>query len=379
MKLMPSIHRCAFVLSAASFCILIAGPTKIGASPSGEPDLPTTEAAPAPRSTAEQIRLADDYFAGRGVTRDLKMAAYWYQRAAEAGDPGAQMQIGYLYETGAGVDRNLERAAKWYQLAASSGSLPAKVNLGIAYLWGIGVEKNDRLAFDLIHEAATHGSGLAACYLGDFYAFGYGVPQDKSQAEQWYRRGAALHDPIAEFDLATTLMNAKAGRQDLPTAAKLLRLSAAAGYVPAKHALGLLLVRNPELAQFSGEAAGLLNEAASAGNWRSSVLLGVMLRDGNGVSVDREGAYYHFRVATLQGGEEAARLAARDLDQLSAKLAPGRALALDFEANQWYQQHHFVLEFVEKEDGNRPGFLSFALVAPDLGRHAAELLTSPTE
>jgi TPR repeat protein len=370
-------HHCTLVLSAAACYALLIVPAN-AASPGADPNFSSTHVAPEPRTVADEVKLANDYLAGRGVKQDLKMAAYWYEKAAGTGDPGAQFEIGYLYETGVGVDKNPERAAHWYQLAASSGMLLAKVNLGIAYLWGAGVPKNEGLAFELINEAAAKGNGRAACYLGDFYAFGIGVPQDSLKAEQWYRKGARRRDPIAEFDLASMLMNADDSQHELPTAAKLLRHSAAAGYVSAMHALGLLLVRNPNLAHFSGEAVSLLNDAADAGNWRSSVLLGVLARDGNLVPVDNAAAYYHFRVAALQGGEEANRLVAFDLRLLSAKLGDGRAQAIDFQANQWRRQHHFILEFDENKGKNRTGSPSFAVVDPPTGTHAAEMLTSPT-
>ena len=359
-----STDHCALVLSAAACCVFLIVPAKIAARPGSDLDLSSTRVAPEPYSVADQVKLANDYLAGRGIKQDLKMAAFWYEKAAGTGDPGAQFEIGYLYETGVGVDKNPERAAHWYQLAASNGMLLAKVNLGIAYLWGAGVPKNEGLAFELINEAATQGSGRAACYLGDFYAFGIGVPQSNAKAERWYRNGARRHDPIAEFDLASMLMNANGNQQDLPTAAKLLRLSAAAGYVPAKHALGLLLVRNPNFARFSGEAIGLLNDAADEGNWRSSVLLGVLARDGNQVPVDGAAAYYHFRVATLQGGEDARKLVAYDLRLLSAKLGAGRVQAIDLRANRWYGQHPFVLEFVENKEEDRTGLPSFAVATP---------------
>ena len=41
----------------------------------------------------EELELARDYYIGRGVSRDLSLAAYWYRRAADQGDPGAQVDI----------------------------------------------------------------------------------------------------------------------------------------------------------------------------------------------------------------------------------------------------------------------------------------------
>src|SRR5579863_1478266 len=333
MSFIPSKVLSALVLSITVYCILLAAPLNILAAT--DPDVPSTPIAPQPHSVADQIKLGQNYLDGRGVPQDPKQAAYWYEKAAGAGDPFAQFQTGYFYETGVGVDKNPERAARWYQLAAASRYPLAEVNLAVAYLWGTGVPKDEASAFRLMSAAAAQGNGLAACYLGDFYAFGIATPVDRSKAEKWYRKGASLHDPIAQFDLASMLMNAE-GRPDLPTGARLLRDSAAAGYVPAKHELGLLLVRNPALAASPQEALELLNDAAAAGNWRSSVLLGVLERDGLGVPVDIEAAYYHFRIAKLQGGKQANQLIARDLDLLSTQLGSERTQAIDGQASQWF-------------------------------------------
>jgi uncharacterized protein len=377
MMLLDSRPHRAFVISVAACFILFNAPPKIFADPAAGVDIPSTTVAPEPRSVDEQIKLAGDYLAGRGVAQDLKMSAYWYEKAAGAGDPQAQLQIGYFYETGIGVARDPSRAVHWYQLAASGGSVRAKVDLAIAYLWGTGVRTDGRLALKLLNEAASNGSGLAACYLGDFYAFGIGVPEDQAAAERWYQKGASLHDPVAEFDLGTLLFEAKNHTHDLNAAASLFRESAAAGYVPAMHSLGLLLVRNPTLARSPGESINLLNNAANAGNWRSSMLLGVLARDGNGVPQDNKAAYYHFRVACLQGGDEARKLLATDLQLLSVKLGSYQAQAIDSEADHWFAQHHFALAFVDKEGEMADGFPALAMAAPGNGEHAVQLLISP--
>ena len=129
-------------------CIALASSKSI-AGAAAEPDVPSVQVAPEPRSVNQQIKLAGDYLAGRGVSQDFKLAAYWYEKAAGARDPQAELQIGYFYEAGVGVAKDPARAAHWYQLAASGGSLRAKVNLAIAYLWGTGVPKNEKLALKL--------------------------------------------------------------------------------------------------------------------------------------------------------------------------------------------------------------------------------------
>ena len=121
-----------------------------------EPDIPRIQAGAQKGSIQQEIELAGAYFAGRGVTRDEKQAAYWYEKAANSGDPAAQLQIGFFYEAGIGVERDPARAAVWFERAVASGSVEAKVNLGVAYTWGVGVRKDPEFATQLFRAAAEN-------------------------------------------------------------------------------------------------------------------------------------------------------------------------------------------------------------------------------
>src|SRR5205814_348855 len=121
---------------------------------------------------------------------------------------------------------------------------------------------------------------------GEMYFRGVGVERDESAGERWYEAGAKLHDPRSEFQFANILWHRQKNEGELKKAIKLLRESSGAGMVAAKHQLGVILVKKPELAASPQEAPALLKEAAEAGEWRSSVALGLLSRDGMGVPVD---------------------------------------------------------------------------------------------
>jgi hypothetical protein len=265
----------------------------------------------------------------------------------------------------------------WYQLAAASGLARAKVNLGVVYVWGLGVAKDEELAMQLFREAVSKGDGAAAGYLGNLYYFGIGVKQDKAAAEDWYKTGVKLHDPIAAYNLGTLFSVDADHPHDLRRAVALLRPSADAGYIPAIHSLGLLLVNHPDLATSPREGPSLLETSASAGCWRSSVVLGVLSRDGKGVPADSKAAYYHFRTAILQGGDQAMTLVKYDMAALTKKLGPQQIGALDSDANTWYRQHRTPLLFVYKDGDRRQRFPASALAVSIAGLHAGQLLYVP--
>jgi uncharacterized protein len=330
-------------------------------------------------SISQEIKLGAAYFVGRGVEQNSTLAAYWYEKAANAGDPRAQKQIGFFYQAGIGVPRDPERAVRWFERAAAGGLVDAKVNLGVAYLKGIGVRKDPAFAAQLFREALAQGDGRAGFSLGEMYFFGDGVAADPVAARHWYEQGVKQHEPLAEFRLGILLMGNNNPRpHELKKAAELLRASSASGYVPAMHMLGVLVLRHPELARSTNEAVPLLMDAAAAGIWQSSTLLGILARDGMEMPSDPAAAYYHFRVATLQGGDQAAQLLANDLRLLAARLGPEKIKAQDAEAAAWFQKHQVALEFIYRKGDERPDFPAYALTMPGDDRTIGLLLgTSP--
>jgi hypothetical protein len=72
-----------------------------------------------------QYFLARMYERGEGVTKDPKLAAKWYRKAAEQGVNDAQFRLAAMYENGDGVPKDMEYAYGWYSVAAHLGSRKA--------------------------------------------------------------------------------------------------------------------------------------------------------------------------------------------------------------------------------------------------------------
>lgn len=339
------------------------------------PDIPRLQSAAAKGSIHEEVELGEAYLTGRGLARDEKQAVYWYKKAADSGDPAAQNQLGFLYQTGIGVEQNPARAARWYQRSAASGFPLGKVNLGVAFLRGSGVRKDPALAAQLFREAAERGSGLGADYLGLLYYSGIGVPKDASEALRWFEVGSKLHSARAKHNLALMLLK----RTDRPShvrAIDLLRESAAGGHVAAMHQLGLEITNDPGYARSSRENIDLLEQAASSGFWRSSIVLGVLAREGRGVPKDEKEAYYHFRVAVLQGGDPAVALVQNDIARLKTALGQEQTMALDLRAADWAQNHNEPIQFLNLHGGEQ-SYPAFAFECPEKDVRRGTLLSDP--
>ncbi len=368
---------CGTVARMAAFAITIALSIAARTAMAASVTIPQLQTSAEKGHVPQELELAADYFLGRGVPKDLHKAAYWYQKAAESGDPEAENEIGFFFEKGIGVPADPARAFHWFQLSAASGLAKAKVNLAVAYVWGIGVRKDEQFASQLFREAVNRGSGLAAAYLGDMYFFGSGVNKDTNAAEHWFGVGVKMHDPVAAYNLGSLFSVNDAHPHDFSKAAKLLRQSASAGYVPAMHSLGLLLIRYPEFARSPQEARALLETAADSGSWRTSLLLGIIARDGMGVPKDPAAAYYHFQIAVLQGGDTARSLLANDISRLSDQLSPARAQELISNASSWFQQHHSAVAFVYKGGENWKLFPVWTNLANDESVVDGQLVPSP--
>jgi TPR repeat protein len=332
----------------ASVAIVIYAPSSHGQSSNGQKMLKLQVQAER-GSLASEIELAGRYLMGKGVTKDVALAAHWYEKAAETGNSDAQNQIGYLFQTGTGVSVDLVRALHWFQLAAASGSAAGKLNLALIYTEGLGVPKDIPFAMQLFEEGALKGDGTAAAYLGQIYYFGLAGSRDVNAAEKWLELGAKLHDPLADYNLGALYSGAPDHLHDFRKAANLLRRSSESGYIPAMHSLGLLLVNHTELEQTPHEAVTWLEAAMAAGQWKSAILLGILARDGKGISVDKKSALYHFLIAALQGGEEAEHETRHDIEMLSGEMAPDERAALVSAAQIWYMKHGSTQGFVVKE------------------------------
>ena len=104
-----------------------------------------------------QYQLAQRYYNGDGVARDLPQAAMWFQRAADSGEPRSQLALAQLHAKGEGVARSERWAAYWTRQAAESGFREAQLQLGRLYERGQGVNKDESEAYFWYYLASDGG------------------------------------------------------------------------------------------------------------------------------------------------------------------------------------------------------------------------------
>ena len=83
---------------------------------------------------------------------DLQLAHY-FETGAAAGDPDAQVNLGWMYHEGKGVPRDYKEAVELYEKAAEQGYAPGQAYLASAYAEGKGVDKDYQKALELFRKA----------------------------------------------------------------------------------------------------------------------------------------------------------------------------------------------------------------------------------
>ena len=163
---------------------------------------PKQEKKSEPKSTAEVIPVAE-------AKKDNKEAEKLYakasaasgakrvmllQKAADAGSLEAMYDLADCYYDGEGVDKNMPLAIKWMTRAADAGYVKAQTALGVAYIMGFeGIEQNYALAEKYLLLGAGKENTEAQGYLSLLYV----NMEEYEKALLWGRKAAQIEDPIA--------------------------------------------------------------------------------------------------------------------------------------------------------------------------------------
>lgn len=148
-------------------------------------------------------------YAGNAYSADLSSAdpakAYFdaLRERASKGDSDASVCLGEIYQRGIIVFPDPEQAYSLFKSAADAGNPRGKTQLAVLMSADTGSGKaNPQAAMAMLKELVKEGYAPAATEIGVFYAAGVGVPADEDQARNWYMKGAAAGDPMAEVRLA---------------------------------------------------------------------------------------------------------------------------------------------------------------------------------
>jgi uncharacterized protein len=134
---------------------------------------------------ASMVAMGESYAAAAGVTRDLKLAAEWYRKAADKGDVSGELHLAALYRDGGkGFARDMAQAAAWYRKAAEQGDVGAQATLATLYSMGQGVSQSYVEAYYWLDLAAAVKGPKQAQYAANRQMMGAHVTADELEGIQ---------------------------------------------------------------------------------------------------------------------------------------------------------------------------------------------------
>ena len=123
--------------------------------------------------------LANLYYYGSGVEKDLSQAFLWYQRSSSQGQPYAAYSIAQMYRYGEYVTKDNDTAQRYYKQALSGF---------------LKIESDDMANDDLFYK------------LGQMFKFGLGTDSDVTKAIEYFRRSAEMNNKNGLFEYGKALL-----------------------------------------------------------------------------------------------------------------------------------------------------------------------------
>lgn len=151
---------------------------------------------------------------------NFDQAFHWTERAALAGDLDSQLVMADWYFDGDRVGRDILTALKWYGRAAAQDSPYAQYSLGLIYLKGDPVVPQDyEQAYQWLQKAAWQGYAAAQYTLGELYYTGKGVVANNVLAYAWWTLANDFKNPAVAQDISR--ITKKMSMEEIEQAVKL--------------------------------------------------------------------------------------------------------------------------------------------------------------
>jgi len=301
------------------------------------PDEPTDarrslEKAANAGDTNAMVNLGFMYERGNGIPRNLAEAINWYGKAANAGNTYGMRNLGTLYRDGIGVAKNITEARRWFEKAIAGGNAEALNSLGLLYQTGIDGPPNYTEARKLFEKAVSAGNSDAMNSLGFLYEIGMGGPPNYTEARKWFEKGVAAGNVHAMVNLGYLYDKGNGVAQNYAEALKWYEKAAAGGESVGMKNVGVFYRDGFGVSKDPAEARRWFEKAIAAGNGDAMTSLGYLYETGNGVPKD-------FAEARKWYEKSAAAGSALGMTNLGMLYRDGRGVTQDkSEARTWFEK-----------------------------------------
>lgn len=200
------------------------------------------------------------------------------ERAADGGDPKAQLLLAYWLATPDRLD--MPRIKALYEAAGATDFPRARVGLSWTYFSGFGQAVDMQAAYELCAGLLeTRYTRAMTCAAGSHEA-GLGAPRDATRMMDLLLRAASLGSPSAMIDLAWAYAEGKVVERNMGRAGAWLDLAIASGDLDTHAEAGSLLLFRPGPLQDVEQGLALVRQAAEAGSSTGLIQLAMSYRNG---------------------------------------------------------------------------------------------------
>lgn len=204
--------------------------------------------------------LADCYYDGEGVDKNIPLSSKWMTKAADAGYPKAQVAVGVAYLLGANeIEQNYALAERFLQMAAMKDNTEAQGYLSFLY---VNMEDYEK-ALLWGRKAAQMGDPTACTVLGRIFNEGLGVEIDHIQALKWYEGAADKGDADAQNIVGNMYSDKDLGVLDLKKAFKYYKKAAEQDHIYGMFNLGLCYAEGDGCPKDMRKALNWIEKAAN--------------------------------------------------------------------------------------------------------------------
>ena len=247
-------------------------------------------------------KLGSMYREGKGVAKDVRRALELYQRACDGGEILSCSNLGTMYEEGLEVPKDEKRAVEHYEKACDGCEMSACARLGWMYDYGKGVPKYKKRAEGLYQKACDGGVMLVCSNLGAMFAAGEGVAKDEKRAVELYQKACNGGGMLGCCDLGTMYEDGKVVPKDKKRAVELFEMTCHMGEMMGCSNLGRMHEEGKGVAKDKKRAVELYQKACDGDEMVGCSNLGRMHEEGKGVPEDKKRAVDFYQKA-CDGGE----------------------------------------------------------------------------
>jgi len=188
---------------------------------------------------------------GIGVEQDKAAAVEWFRKSAAQNFVVAFYDLGVCYENGEGVDRDLNEAEAWFRKAVESGFIGPEALQAVERVSKLKAEEGSaaeaerllrqaqecydkedfKACAELLRQSAELGNPMAQLYYGGSLKKGIGTKQDLSAAVEWLRKSAGQNCVLAFYELGVCYEIGEGVERDLDEAESWYRKAVEGGFV----------------------------------------------------------------------------------------------------------------------------------------------------